>query len=132
VQSCFAFFELAKRDPGFVRENTIVIATGSSNGGGAVLYGAEKDEQHRLDGVVAREPQVQLKPDDKVVVQRGTTERKGTGRTLLDYFSFGNLYQPCAVLAVPDIPHAARRRAGKCTDARAVERPADLAITVRT
>jgi hydroxybutyrate-dimer hydrolase len=100
----FAFFELAKRDPGFVRKNTIVIATGSSNGGGAVLYGAEKDEQHLLDGVVAREPQVQLKPDDRVVVKRGTAERKGTGRTLLDYFSFGNLYQPCAVLAVPDIP----------------------------
>ncbi|CCE09081.1 D-(-)-3-hydroxybutyrate oligomer hydrolase precursor (3HB-oligomer hydrolase) (3HBOH) [Bradyrhizobium sp. STM 3843] len=100
----FAFFELAKRDPGFIRENTIVIATGSSNGGGAVLYGAEKDEQHLLDGVVAREPQVQLKPDDRVVVTRGSTERRGTGRTLLDYFSFGNLYQPCAVLAVPDIP----------------------------
>ena len=31
-------------------------------------------------------------------------ERRGSGRTLLDYFSFGNLYQPCALLAVPDIP----------------------------
>jgi hydroxybutyrate-dimer hydrolase len=100
----FAFVELAKRDPGFTRENTIVIATGSSNGGGAVLYGAEKDAAHLLDGVVAREPQVQLKPDDRVVVKRGTLERRGTGRSLLDYFSFGNLYQPCAVLAVTDIP----------------------------
>src|SRR5207237_3591125 len=35
---------------------------------------------------------------------RGSIERRGTGRTLLDYFSFGNLYQPCAVLPVPDIP----------------------------
>ncbi|TYL99955.1 D-(-)-3-hydroxybutyrate oligomer hydrolase [Bradyrhizobium rifense] len=100
----FAFVELVKRDPGFTRENTIVIATGSSNGGGAVLYGAEKDAAHLLDGVVAREPQVQLKPDDRVVVKRGTLERRGTGRSLLDYFSFGNLYQPCAVLAVTDIP----------------------------
>ncbi|MBW7968416.1 D-(-)-3-hydroxybutyrate oligomer hydrolase [Bradyrhizobium sp. BR 10289] len=100
----FAFVELAKRDPAFTRENTIVIATGSSNGGGAVLYGAEKDADHLLDGVVAREPQVQLKPDDRVVVKRGPVERRGSGRTLLDYFSFGNLYQPCAVLAVPDIP----------------------------
>ena len=100
----FAFFELAKRDPAFTRENTIVIATGSSNGGGAVLYAAEKDEERLLDGVVAREPQVQLKPDDRVLVKRGALERRGTGRSLLDYFSFGNLYQPCAVLAVPDIP----------------------------
>ena len=42
--------------------------------------------------------------DDRVVVARGEIERRGSGRTLLDYFSFGNLYQPCALLAVPDIP----------------------------
>jgi hydroxybutyrate-dimer hydrolase len=59
---------------------------------------------HLIDGVVAREPQVQLKPDDRVVVARGSTERRGGGRTLLDYFTFGDLYQPCAALAVPDIP----------------------------
>ena len=100
----FAFVELARRDSGFTHENTIVIGTGSSNGGGAILYAAEKDTEKLMDGVVAREPQVQLKPDDRAVVVRGTVERRGTGRTLLDYFSFGNLYQPCAVLAVPDIP----------------------------
>ena len=100
----FAFVELARRDSGFTRENTIVIGTGSSNGGGAILYAAEKDTGKLMDGVVAREPQVQLKPDDRAVVTRGAIQRRGTGRTLLDYFSFGNLYQPCAVLAVPDIP----------------------------
>jgi hydroxybutyrate-dimer hydrolase len=85
-----------------------VIGTGSSNGGGAILYAAEKDASHLLDGVVAREPQVQLKPDDRVRVTHGGIERLGSGRTLLDYFSFGNLYQPCAVLAVPNIPLADR------------------------
>jgi hydroxybutyrate-dimer hydrolase len=100
----FAFVELERRDPGFTRNNTIVIGTGSSNGGGAILYAAEKDAEHLMDGVVAREPQVQLRPDDRVVVARGGVERRGSGRTLLDYFSFGNLYQPCAVLAVPDVP----------------------------
>jgi hydroxybutyrate-dimer hydrolase len=100
----FAFVELARRDSGFTRENTLVIGTGSSNGGGAILYAAEKDTERLMDGVVAREPQVQLKADDRAVVVRGGIERRGTGRTLLDYFSFGNLYQPCAVLAVPDIP----------------------------
>jgi hydroxybutyrate-dimer hydrolase len=100
----FAFVELGKRDPGFTRANTLVIGTGSSNGGGAILYAAEKDSAHLMDGVVAREPQVQLRSDDRVVVRRGGSERRGSGRTLLDYFSFGNLYQPCAVLAVPGIP----------------------------
>ena len=103
----FAFYQLSQRDPGFTRDNTLVIATGSSNGGGAVLYAAERDAAtgaHLIDGVVAREPQVQLKPDDRVVVTRGSIERRGSGRTLLDYFTFGNLYQPCAALAVPDIP----------------------------
>ncbi len=103
----FAFYQLSQRDPGFIRDNTLVIATGSSNGGGAVLYAAERDAAtgaHLIDGVVAREPQVQLKPDDRVVVTRGSIERRGSGRTLLDYFTFGNLYQPCAALAVPDIP----------------------------
>ena len=100
----FAFVELARRDPGFTRANTLVIGTGSSNGGGAILYAAEKDTDHLMNGVVAREPQVQLRSDDRVMVVRGTTERRGSGRSLLDYFSYGNLYQPCAVLAVPDIP----------------------------
>ena len=100
----FAFVELARRDAGFTRENTLVIGTGSSNGGGAILYAAERDTEKLMDGVVTREPQVQLRPDDRAVVVRGGVERRGTGRTLLDYFSFGNLYQPCAVLAVPDIP----------------------------
>ena len=103
----FAFYQLGQRDPGFTRNTTLVIATGSSNGGGAVLYAAERDAAtgaHLIDAVVAREPQVQLKPDDRVVVARGSIERHGSGRTLLDYFTFGNLYQPCAALAVPDIP----------------------------
>lgn len=103
----FAFRLLARRDPGFTRANTLVIATGSSNGGGAVLYAAEHDAAtgaHLIDGAVAREPQVQLRPDDRVVVVRNGAERRGSGRTLLDYFTFGNLYQPCAVLAVPDVP----------------------------
>ena len=103
----FAFYQLGQRDPGFTREKTLVIATGSSNGGGAVLYAAERDvttSAHLIDAVVAREPQVQLKPDDRVVVARGSVEQRGSGRTLLDYFTFGNLYQPCAALAVPDIP----------------------------
>ena len=105
----FAFWQLGQRDPNFTRANTLVIATGSSNGGGAALYAAERDAlvppgERLIDGVVVREPQVQNRPDDRVVVSRAGRERRGSGRTLLDYFTFGNLYQPCAVLAVPDVP----------------------------
>ena len=103
----FAFVELARRDPAFTRGNTLVIATGSSNGGGAALYAAEKDAadtEHLIDATVVREPQAQSRPDDRVVVEHGGRALPGSGRTLLDYFSFGNLYQPCAVLAVPQIP----------------------------
>ena len=76
-RSNLAFVELARRDPGFTRANTLVIGTGSSNGGGAILYAAEKDTDHLMNGVVAREPQVQLRSDDRVMVVRGTTERRG-------------------------------------------------------
>ena len=103
----------------------LVILTGSSNGGGAALYAAERDAlalpgERLIDGVVVREPQVQNRPDDRVVVARGGTARRGSGRTLLDYFTFGNLYQPCAVLAVPGVPLQERVEfaANRCTSLR--------------
>ncbi|HWK45400.1 MAG TPA: 3-hydroxybutyrate oligomer hydrolase family protein [Stellaceae bacterium] len=117
----FAFWQMAQRDPGFTRANTLVIVTGSSNGGGAALYAGEHDADHLVDGIVAREPQVQLRPDDRVSVTRGSVTRTGSGRTLLDYFTFGNLYQPCAVLAVPGIPLRERIdfAANRCASLRA-------------
>ena len=97
----FAFYQLGQRDPGFSRENTLVIATGSSNGGGAVLYAAERDAAtgaHLIDAVVAREPQVQLKPDDRVVVARGSSraarQRAHAARLL-------HLRQPLSALRRP-------------------------------
>lgn len=100
----FAFYQLGQRDPAFTRTNTLVIATGNSDGGGAVIRAAEGDHEHLIDGVVAREPQIQSRPDSSVVVVHGGAVRQGTGRTLLDYLTFANLYQPCAVLAIPALP----------------------------
>jgi len=108
----FALLELAKRDPDWTRANTLVIATGSSNGGGAALYAAEKDaaaSEHLIDGTVVREPQEQSRPDDRVVVDHVGRQLNGSGRTLLDYFSFGNLYQPCAILAMAGSRSPTRR-----------------------
>jgi hydroxybutyrate-dimer hydrolase len=108
----FAFYQLNQKfaepagsAPRITRANTLVIVTGYSNGGGAALYAAEHDREGLIDGVVARAPQVQLRPDDRVrVVRESISDRPGTGRTLLDYFTVAILYQPCAAVATPDAP----------------------------
>lgn len=79
--------------------NTIVIASSASNGAGAALAAAEQDEGHWIDGVAVSEPQIQLVPDDRVRVESGGQVRTGSGKTLFDYTSFANLYQPCAALS---------------------------------
>lgn len=78
--------------------NTIVIASSASNGAGAALAAAEQDTGGLISGIAVSEPQVQLAPDNRVTVKRGTTALVGTGRNLFDYFTLANLMQPCAGL----------------------------------
>ncbi len=78
--------------------NTIVIASSASNGAGAALAAAEQDTGGLITGVAVSEPQVQLAPDNRVTVKRGTTSLVGTGRSLYDYSTLANLMQPCAGL----------------------------------
>jgi hydroxybutyrate-dimer hydrolase len=76
---------LSKARPGdepYTFENTLIIAAGLSNGGGAVLRAAEMDGDW-LDGVVAIAPNV-LPPDG--------------GRALYDYTTEAAIYQPCALV----------------------------------
>jgi hydroxybutyrate-dimer hydrolase len=80
-------------------ENTIVIASSVSNGGGASLQAGELDTQGLIDGIAVAEPQIQLVPNNNLVVKRGNVTMTGSGKGLLDYFSIANLYQPCAALA---------------------------------
>jgi hydroxybutyrate-dimer hydrolase len=72
----------------FEPANTLVIAAGLSNGGGAVLRALELDTGSRdarwFDGAVAAEPSIQV---------------RGASRSLYDYASLAQLLQPCAVLA---------------------------------
>lgn len=128
----YAFWQLNARDGGgWTKENTLVIVAGNSNGGGATLYAGEKDDEGLVDGLVAGEPQVQVRPDPEVRVVRGGKVRANGARTLLDYFTFANLYEPCAALAMPDAPlvdrltHAADRcaslAAAKLLTARTLE-----------
>ncbi|WP_338845351.1 3-hydroxybutyrate oligomer hydrolase family protein [Massilia sp. W12] len=80
-------------------KNTLVIASGVSNGGGAVLAAAEQDSSELIDAVVAGEPNVQLAPDQRLSVVRGETRLQGSGKSLYDYITLANLLQPCAALA---------------------------------
>lgn len=79
-----AFPELAP----FTPENTRIIATGVSNGGGAVLRAAELEGGEAFDAVVAVAPNISV----------------AGARPLLDYASEAALYQSCALLALGGAP----------------------------
>jgi hydroxybutyrate-dimer hydrolase len=78
------------------RRNTLVIASGASNGGGAGIAAAEQDQHNLIDGVAVGEPNVNTTPDARLTIQQGAQNFPVFGRTLFDYFTFANLYQPCA------------------------------------
>jgi hydroxybutyrate-dimer hydrolase len=80
-------------------DNTLVIAAGVSNGGGAALMAAEQDTDGLIDGVAVAEPQIQPDGSIGVTVRVGTTTQGSIGRSLLDYGSQAMLYQPCAAIA---------------------------------
>lgn len=82
-------------------KNTIVIASSISNGAGAALAAAEQDTRGLISGIAVAEPHVQMAPDNKLSVTRGSTTLVGTGRPLYEYFSLANLLQPCAALVSP-------------------------------
>jgi hydroxybutyrate-dimer hydrolase len=80
--------------------DVIVIASSVSNGAGAALAAAEQDQDGLIDGVAVTEPNIQIAPSVKPVIQRGSLPAYTAGsRPLLDYFTFANLYQPCAALS---------------------------------
>jgi hydroxybutyrate-dimer hydrolase len=79
--------------------NTLVIAAGVSNGGGAALALAEMG-MGLVDGVVVSEPNIQLPPTPGLRIERGALPAyTGGSKPLYDYFSLANLLQPCAALA---------------------------------
>ena len=94
--------------------NTIVIASSISNGGGAAIAAAEQDSQGLIDGVAVSEPAVELPASPGVTVQRGGTALPVVGKTLVDFTSYANLYQPCASLAasISGSPYAAAFASG--------------------
>lgn len=84
----------------FTPSNTLVIAGSVSNGGAAILQAAEQDTEGLIDGVVASEPSAQPADSTGIGIALGGTAVTGQiGRPLLDYLTYANVYQPCAVLA---------------------------------
>jgi hydroxybutyrate-dimer hydrolase len=81
--------------------NTITIASSVSNGAGAALAAAELDTQGLISGVAVAEPQIQVVPDARLSITRGTTAQTGIGKSLYDYSTLANLLQPCAALVSP-------------------------------
>lgn len=83
----------------FTPANTVIIAASVSNGGAAVLRAAEQDAAGLIGGVVAFEPSAQPGSTVGYGVQFGGAAIAGYGKSLADYFTLANLYQPCAALA---------------------------------
>ena len=80
-------------------DKTIVIASSVSNGGGAALAAAEQDTGGLIDGVAVAEPEVQVNLPASIVIKRGTATVSSAGKSLYDYFTIANLYEPCATRA---------------------------------
>lgn len=82
-------------------DNTVVIGAAASNGGGAVVRAVEQDSAGLIDAVVASEPNVQPSSTAGYGVSVGGASVGAVGRPMVDYTTYGNLYQPCAALAAP-------------------------------
>jgi hydroxybutyrate-dimer hydrolase len=79
--------------------NTLVIASSASNGAGAALIAAEQDKLGLIDGVAVSEPQIQPKDVSGLSIKQGSGNVTTIGKPLIDYFTYANIYQPCAALA---------------------------------
>lgn len=87
-------------------ENTTVILAGDSEGASAAIAALEQDILSFFDGAVLAQPSAQTNSDN-VSIQQGGVAVMAAGKSLLDYITYANLYQPCAALAVQNAPGAA-------------------------
>nr|AIW81418.1 D-(-)-3-hydroxybutyrate oligomer hydrolase [uncultured bacterium TB94_p] len=94
--------------------NTIVIASSISNGGGSAIAAAEQDTQGLISGVAVSEPAIEMPANPGVTVRRGGVDIVVTGKPLIDFTTYANLYQSCASLApsISSTPYAAAFAAG--------------------
>lgn len=90
--------------PRFTSANLTIIASGVSNGGGAVLRAVEADLEGLLDGAVVSEPNAQPGIVDGLRIEMGQRPAvTSPGLPLLDFAILHELWQPAAILA-PEAP----------------------------
>ena len=83
----------------FKPANTLVIASGTSNGAGASLRALEKDRQRIIDGLVVIEPSINPDSAGKFVIDFGGDRFAGHGTSLYDNHTLMAIYAPCAALS---------------------------------
>jgi hydroxybutyrate-dimer hydrolase len=105
------------------KDNTLVIASSVSNGGGAAIAALEQDTDGYIDGLAVAEPQIQLDVPANVTIRRGASTVAARGKPLYDYVTLANLLQPCAAFA----PSVAASPARFLVQATAANRCAALA-----
>jgi hydroxybutyrate-dimer hydrolase len=104
----FAFFVLNEAirperfpdAPRFTPDNTLVIGSSVSNGGGASILAAEVDREDLIDGIAVSEPNVNPVFDRRFMIRQGErAPLRRHSRSLYDYTTLVNVYQGCANLA---------------------------------
>src|SRR6516225_7089102 len=92
--------QLGHRGVQIKKQNTIVIASSVSNGGGASARAVEQDKDHLIDGLAVGEPNVNPRFNSSfVIVQSGHPPLAAHSRPLIDYITLVNVFQGCADLA---------------------------------
>jgi hydroxybutyrate-dimer hydrolase len=92
--------KLGLRGVQITKQNTIVIASSVSNGGGASARAVEQDKDHLIDGLAVGEPNVNPRFNSSfVIVQSGHPPLAAHSRPLIDYITLVNVFQGCADLA---------------------------------
>lgn len=86
-------------------ENTTVIVAGDAEGASAAIAAMEQDILSLIDGAVFAQPSAQTNSEGLAISQGGTVV-SSAGKSLIDYVTYANLYQPCAALAVQNAPGA--------------------------
>lgn len=99
VRLAFAVLKERYGEHTITPRKTIVIASSVSNGGGAALAAAEQDTEGLIDGVAVSEPNAQPARPWTLKIRQGSSDVTTVGRPLVDYFTYANVYQPCALLS---------------------------------
>lgn len=81
------------------KKNTLVIASGTSNGAAAALRALEKDRDGLIDGLVVIEPNINPDSAGKFTIEFGEEPFSGHGTSLLDNATLMGIFAPCAALS---------------------------------